>query len=546
MSIWVMKENAKPEELLMIRLATQEDLQQANCILIRDATLADIPAMIVAEHKSWPKESQRATTEILVSRMKIFPEGVKIAVKGNEVLGIASALLEDYSWENQPKSYFERTDNGLIRNHDPMGDTLSGTNIGVIPDAPPNVATALMQAYMALAIKKGLSFALSSPRLPGYHKVKNKMTAKEYAFATDEKGRPLDPVIRLHTNMGLELVDVLENYYPDEESCNCAAIVKWKNPLLPYYLTKVFNHFSRKNETHMIFAFPGGCYWAKSAQGGCTMCGFQRGLDQFWGIAKMMGINLTDFVSIFERALLHLKDTSCLDLFTGGSFWEIPDHIMASLFKRLNQIGQIKEVMIESRPEFVTGENVQKLKAMARPGLTLKVAIGLETVSDQIREKNINKGFSLRDYQKAVKLLENEGVIPCTYVLLKPLGLSEKEAIAETIKTVEWASNNGSKLTLLQVAFIQEGTELAKIYKKGEYRPPWLWSVLDILSRLSQKYPVSLGHFDDYPPPIAITHNCGQCDKEINLILEKYRQTNLLPVQFPECDCYQTWQNEVK
>jgi len=546
MSVWIMKEKVNPGEILIIRLATTDDLKRENSIIIRDATLADVPAMIVAEQKSWPKESQRATSEILVSRMNIFPEGVKIAVKGNEVLGIASALLEDYSWENQPKSYFERTDNGLIRNHDLMGDTLSGTNIGVIPEAPPNVATALMQAYMALAIRKGLAFALSSPRLPGYHKVQSKMTAREYAFLTDEKGRPLDPVIRLHTKMGLELVDVLENYYPDEESCNCAAIVKWKNPFLPYYLTQSYNHSSQKTEMRMIFAIPGGCFWAKSAKGGCTMCGFQRGLDQFWEIAKIMGINLTDFVSIFERALLHLKDTSSLDFFTGGSFWEIPDYIMASFFKRLNQIGQLKEVLIESRPEFVTRENVQKLKAMARPGLTLKVAIGLETVSDQIREQNINKGFTRQAYEEAVKLLESEGLIPCTYVLLKPLGLSEKEAIAETVKTIEWASSKGSKFSLLQVAFIQGGTTLAQEYEKGKYRPPWLWSVMDILSRLSKKYDISLGRFDDYPPPIATAHNCGQCDNEINAIFEEYRRTNRLPSQFPQCDCYPKWQADIR
>ncbi|MCX6795884.1 MAG: hypothetical protein NTW06_00085, partial [Candidatus Falkowbacteria bacterium] len=450
-----MKENVKPEELLIIRLATIEDLKRENSIIIRDATLADIPAMIIAEQKSWP-EGQRATRDILVSRMNIFAEGVKIAVKGGEVLGIASALLEDYAWENQPKSYFERTDNGLIRNHDPMGDTFSGTNIGVIPKAPPNVATALIQAHMAMALRKGIQFAVSSSRLPGYHKVQHKMTAKEYALSTDEKGRFVDPVMRMHKKFGLELVDVLENYYPDEESCNFAAIMKWKNPLLPYYLDQHFNHASKKIETRMIFALPGGCSWAKSAKGGCTMCGFQQGLDQFWGLAKIIGMNLNDFVGIFERALLHLKDTRNIDFFTGGSFWEIPEYLMTSIFRRLNQIEQIKEVLIESRPEFVTRENVQKLKAMARPDLTLKVAIGLETVSDQIREQNINKGFTRQAYEEAVKLLESEGLIPCTYVLLKPLGLSEKEAIAETVKTIEWASSKGSKLCLLQAAFVQE------------------------------------------------------------------------------------------
>lgn len=545
MTIWKMKQQIRSEDQFIIEPASMEDLARPDLILIRDADPRDLPEMLRSESRAWPKPSQRATSEILASRIAIFPEGVKIAIRGQEILGIASMLLEDYPWHKHPPGLYARTDNGLIRNHDPMGQTASGTNIGVVPEAPDKVATALIQALVAMAIKKGIPYGLSSPRLPGYHLVKDQMTAREYAWAKDEQGRPRDPVVRMHANMGLELVEVLEDYYPDEESCNCAGIMRLKNPALPYYWETRYNYGAKKPVKHLIFAVPYGCAWSQKS-GGCAMCGFQAGANQFKFLAKALDISWADFSGMFDRALLHLQDTVCVNFYTGGSFWELPDYLLTSLMRRVNQIHQVEEVMVETRPEYVTKANLEKVQELVRPELRLKVAIGLESASDRVRGGLINKGFSLSDYVRAVELLLSYGLIPCTYVLLKPPGLGEKEAVSDAIRTINWSAEVGSQQALLQAAFVQEQTRAEAIYRQGAYRPPWLWSILEVLKGHQGKQPVSLGRFDDFPAPIAIPHNCGNCDSELTYLLEQYRMQNLLPYDDLDCSCRQNWLDEDK
>jgi radical SAM enzyme (TIGR01210 family) len=546
-TIWVMDESiARFPGDWIIRPATLEDLvKKDKLIIIRSATLEDLPAMLVSEAKTWPEESQRATKEQILSRVKIFPEGQLIAIKKGEVLGILACEIMDYPWDNHIKTFNKRNDNGLIRNHDSMGETVCGMNIGAIPEAPRHVATALIQIGTILTIKMGAKYALASPIIPGYFKYKDEMTAEQYAHVQDKNGKYLDPVINLHAKQGLTLEAVLPDYFHDENSSDYSAIMRWKNPSLPYSFEDRFNHWTGKKENFLIFAVPTGCYWAKKTGGRCTNCGFQFGIDEFWQEAERIDMNLTDFIAIFNRALLHLGNTENIIFYTGGSFFEIPDYLITTLFCRLNKIGQIKEVMFETRPEFVTPENLQKIKKLGRPDLRIKVAIGLESANNQVLQGKINKGFTREDYAQAVKLLKQENFIPCTYVLLKPLGLSEQEAIADAEETIKWSHSVGSELTLLQVAFVQDGTPLAEQYKKGEYRPPRLWSVLEILTKLSQEFPVYLGRFEDYPPPIARPSNCGQCDEATNQVLEIYRQTNKLPKELPQCDCWIAWRKEV-
>lgn len=523
----------------IIRPATLEDFQRKdNPIFIRSATLEDVPAMLISEEKTWPDENQGATKDQIISRIKIFPEGEIIAIQNGKVLGIAASEIMDYPWGRHIPTFHERDDGGFIRNHDSMGETLCGINIGTIPEAPRNVATALIQATKAIVIKMGIRYLLASPVLPGFSSRKDKsMTAAEYAAAKNKKNEPLDPVVRLFEREDFVLNAVLPDYFRDAESEDNSAIMRWTNPLLPYSFEERFNHSTGRPEVFLIFGLPIGCHWAKQAGGGCTNCGFEQGIADYCQEMERLGMNLTDFVSIFDRALLHLGKTENIVFYTGGSFFEVPDYLTESLFRRLNQIGQIKEVMIETMPEFVTLGNLQKIKKIARPDIQIKIAIGLESASDKIRLKKINKGFTREDYIRAVRLIKAADFVPCAYVLLKPLGLSEEEAVQDAIETIKWSHSVGSELTLLQAAFVQDGTPLAERFKKGEYQPPTLWSILDILVNISQNFPIYLGHFEDYPPPIARPANCGRCDAEVNTIFDNYRVSNTLSDQLPKCVC---------
>jgi len=544
-TIWVLDEELGDK--FVIRQAIYSEMKDQKSIIVRDATFADIPAILEAEEKIWEHKEHRATEEQFRSRINIFPDCTKIAVRDGKVLGIGCAMIMDYPWDDHYKTYGERTDNGLIRNHDPMGHTMSAYSVGKLPDAPENVARALFEAGLFTFIRLGIPYSIGSPRLPGYKKVKDTMTAEEYAKQTDENGRYIDPVLRWHQQQGFELIDVKPGYYGDEDSCDYSAIIKFDNPFLPYSWETRFNHQTGKSEEMLVFGIPIGCSWANSKDGGCTNCGFQRGINKSRIFMSYIDMVLNDFIGIFDRAVAHIGKASSVAFYTGGSFFEAPRYLIRALLRRVSAVGQISGLLIETRPEFVTEENLRLLKKNLRDDIVVKVAIGLESASDEIREKNINKGFSRDDYIKAVNLVQKNNLIPCTYVLLKPLGVNEKDAVDDAIETIKWSHSVGSRLTLLQSAFVQKGTPLAEAYKAGEYQPPKLWSVIKILSQLAEKYPIYLGRFEDYPPPIARPANCGKCDKAVNSILENYRQTNILEIdQIPSCDCQNQWLQEME
>jgi hypothetical protein len=77
----------------------------------------------------------------------------------------------------------------------------------------------------------------------------------------------------------------------------------------------------------------------------------------------------------------------------------------------------------------------------------------------------------------------------------------------------------------LSCAFVQENTPLHELYKLGQFQPPNLWSIIEVIEKTAHLGPVRIGSFDDEPPPIAKPHNCPNCNAVISCAIEKYRQT---------------------
>ena len=93
-----------------------------------------------------------------------------------------------------------------------------------------------------------------------------------------------------------------------------------------------------------------------------------------------------------------------------------------------------KIVIAETRPEYVNEDIMDDFISRIDDGSNSKplyVAIGLETTNDNIREKSIDKGFSFDGFNQAVRAARNSGVGIKTYLLMKPLFLTEKEALVD-------------------------------------------------------------------------------------------------------------------
>ena len=243
-----------------------------------------------------------------------------------------------------------------------------------------------------------------------------------------------------------------------------------------------------------------GCSWARRE--GCTMCGYiidsnpdAQGPD----IQKQFHEVLTRYGKAFK----------IIKLFTSGSFLdqdEVPIDVRDAI---LSELRGTPKVIVESRPEFVTPEICADI---ARTNEHIEVAVGLETSNDCIRNNYVNKGFSFRDFVTASDAALASGCTIKAYLLLKPPFLTEREALEDALQSVHDAAPHADTISL-NLCNVQKGTVVEALWKKGLYRPPWLWSAVEVLKRTHESAPVicdPVGGGTRRGP-----HNCGKCDREV-------------------------------
>jgi radical SAM enzyme (TIGR01210 family) len=521
---------------------------------IRLATMDDIPDIILLEKQVWA-EGLRATEAMLKSRIETFPEGQIVAILDGILRGFLSTQILEYDIENPITSWYKATDNGFIKNtHTAKGNLLYGVNLSARPVKEVNVADELVLAAGKLIVSFNLQGAILGARIPSYHKYASKMSIKGYVGTTTKTGRLLDPELNLYRKFGMNIVKIIPEYIEDIQSSNYGVLMYWKNPLhrkdAPSSafsrIDQIYDYASGSVTSRWTLLLPAaGCQWAKKS--GCYMCGFSNRINEVYAGREPTAFEVSGVYRI-GRQLIEQHQPDMLSIYNAGSFLnekEVPLSAQLGIFEDVARHRTIRRVMVETRPEFVTHEKLSTLTSVLR-GKKLQLAIGLETVSDFVRTHCINKGFTKETFEAAVKTAKAMGSELLTYVFLKPLFLSEKEAIAEAIETIRYAFSLGSDAVAIEAAFIQEGTVMWNHFIEGRFKPPWLWSIIDVVRNCSNLGPVYIGGFEDEPPPIAVPANCGLCDSTILGAFKNYNKT--LDIGFLDnlnCKCRREWEKEL-
>ena len=276
-----------------------------------------------------------------------------------------------------------------------------------------------------------------------------------------------------------------------------------------------------------------GCRHAHSASGGCTFCGF-RNLT-----AKGRQVSGEDLLVQVDSALKTLarlepdvNAVSEIDIYNSGSFLdcdEIPEMTARDILQRFSN-PSIRKILIESRPEFISRQSLMRLKDAVGDRI-LEVGMGLETKNDEIRLGILNKGFTLSRFEEAASVMAGAGVHMLAYVLLKPQGLSEGEAVRDVLDTITYLENLGKRLSLtikiaLQPMFVPEHTALEELYRQGQYQPPRLWSVIEILKAtrtVSMEIVVALS--DEGISGGRTSQNCPRCTEEARRLIASFNIT---------------------
>ena len=293
-----------------------------------------------------------------------------------------------------------------------------------------------------------------------------------------------------------------------------------------------------------------GCSWARSEMGGCAMCGYINDC-----LSQDSKITTEDIIIQFSKAMnkFQNKKFQFVKIFTSGSFIddnEVSKAAQKRILEMCNELS-LENVLFESRPEFVTHEKLGELTKIFNG--KLQVAIGLESANNKILKFAINKGFEFEDYCKAAKIAHALDIKIKTYLLLKPPFLTERDAISDALNSINLLKKHtATDIISINPINIQKFTLVEHLFTRSEYRPPWLWSVVEILNQGAELLDGKNIRLLSQPTAAGLrkgAHNCGSCDKEVISAINDFSlsgNTEVLQNPNLDCTCKEKWRDTLE
>lgn len=278
-----------------------------------------------------------------------------------------------------------------------------------------------------------------------------------------------------------------------------------------------------------------GCYWADLK--GCSMCGYAKDTLGRSATPEELGQQL-------DAALRVYRGEPYVKIYTSGSFLDDREVDPGSRQHILEGFaGRARRLLFETLPEFATPDSLNPLRKSFSG--ELEVALGLESTQPEVLLRYVNKNSPPDAYLAAADRVRELGLRAKGYLLLKPPYLTEREAIEDVVTSVRVAAPHFDALSVNPV-HIQNGTVVEWLYHRGRYRPPWLWSLSEVMHRSSTDRGAS--RLVTFPTAGGLArgpHNCGACDRQFLSALEEVS----LSQQFEaltglQCSCGAEWRSD--
>jgi radical SAM enzyme (TIGR01210 family) len=301
----------------------------------------------------------------------------------------------------------------------------------------------------------------------------------------------------------------------------------------------------------MVILTAPGCAYARTS-GGCTNCGFPR----TFGTGKP--VSTEDYVAQVNVALTRIpvgiQAPVEVDLYNSGSYFnpeEVPELAQSAMLALAAARHEVASLLVETRPEYVTATRLERALSACR-GKPLEVGIGLESANPEILSRRIHKGYTWEQFAAGARLMAGAGAGLLAYILLKPINTGEREAIEDSVATARKVFALGHELkcptrVALEPCFVAPQTPLYHAFEQGRYRPPWLWSVAEVVSRIAPLGRVLVGLSDEGMNPLQAPHNCEHCTGRFRHALAAFNQTqDAAGLSAMSCECHKRWLTEAQ
>lgn len=297
-----------------------------------------------------------------------------------------------------------------------------------------------------------------------------------------------------------------------------------------------------------------GCEYDKKGKG-CSMCDFA-----FYASPEVREENIE---AQHKQSLEMLRNMDFIhfDLLTLGNFYndrEISPKLRKSLLESVAGVKGVKRVLTEARRQYITVEKLKEAKSYLRKDQTLEYALGYETLNPVLRNQILRKGTPEQHLDDALEICREANVGFVSYVLIKPHTLNEAKGIEEAVNTAMHVFTKATQHRVnariaFEPVFVTKGKVLEELWEKGEYKPPKLWSVGEVLIQTAERLGLEntqgklfVGLSDENLSGNRMTSNCGSCDDEIRREIQAFNgHQEVARLRELYHECKDEWRKEI-
>lgn len=301
---------------------------------------------------------------------------------------------------------------------------------------------------------------------------------------------------------------------------------------------------------------PGCTLRRKASAAGKIQCPFCVYCNYFSTNGRAISVEQYEAQIDWALSQPEARNVERVDVLLAGSFLEdseVSPEARAAILSKLASQSDATSILFEAKASDLTNAGLTKLDQCldavqtANPNCKLELAIGLETANLRIgRQIGKCAGDKLN---VIMRQLQERGVRAQFYALVKPVPMSESEAVEAAVETTRMVADTAKELDLagsrlkprisLSLTHTFIGSALAGM---PEYKAPRLWSVVEVIEQVTCEgmldyVTLQIGLSTEELPTTqdGVPKNCGECDERVIRALEHFNATQHL--ESIACSC---------
>jgi len=214
------------------------------------------------------------------------------------------------------------------------------------------------------------------------------------------------------------------------------------------------------------------------------------------------------------------------------------------VLEELSALG-VRRLLVETLPQFATDDKLRWAVGEFKGDRGIEFALGLESATPEVLKNCVNKPGKFEDFKQSSERIRALGGKVRIYIVIKPPLLTEAEALEDAVSSAKAVKDWADTVSFNPIN-VQRGTLVERLSRRGEFQPPWLWTVMEVLRQSA-----GLGIRVISAPTAGGTqrgaHNCGRCDKRSLERIERFCQSgDPKDLDGQKCQCQELWKDQLQ